>query len=68
VGLKGAALSANPEEVSTTGTTDGSDEERSDSRELRVRGLSGWLRSREQQSLAGLSGCSHPNSRPQIRL
>ena len=45
VGLKGAALSTNPDEVSTAAANTVSGEERSESRESRVRGLSGSSRS-----------------------
>jgi hypothetical protein len=45
VGLKGAAFSANPDDASTAGTSKASDEERSESWELRTLGLSGWYSS-----------------------
>ncbi|TQQ81951.1 hypothetical protein EWF95_03145 [Halonotius roseus] len=43
VGLKGAGGSANPDDASTAGTSGASDEERSESREPRRRGLSRWF-------------------------
>jgi len=44
VGLKGAAVSTNPDDASTGGTNAVSDEEHSESRESRRRGLSRWFR------------------------
>ncbi|TQQ81531.1 hypothetical protein EWF95_00885 [Halonotius roseus] len=40
VGMKGAGVSANPDDVSTAGVSNANDEERSESREPKRRGLS----------------------------